>query len=166
MLHLLPRVVQSLGELLYVPHDPEASHRVWVVERVGSGGDRKGGLWSSTSSNLQQRFARLFREMAGDVQQVVLVRVAHAAQPLDWNAVAQQLIIRHPRSRPRLRRRLALCFDVDGDLDLSDSLVNLDDLHRAGTGMGLHPAVMRPLVGVVVVVDVAQRSCCRRTGGR
>ena len=151
----LPRVVQSLGELLGVPHDPEASHRVWVVERACSSGDWKGGLRSSTGGNLQQGLTRFFREMAGDVQQVVLIRVAHAFQPLDWNAVTQQLIIRHPRSWRRLQRRPALYFDIHGDLDLPDSLVYLDDLHRAGMGMGLHPAAMRPLVGVVVVVDVA-----------
>ena len=158
----LSQGVQSLGELLYIPHDPEASHRVWVVERVGSSGDRKGGLWSSTSSNLQQGFASLFREMAGDVQQAVLIRLAQAVQPLDWNAVAQQLIIQHSRCWTRLRWYRALRFDEDGDLNLPDSLLYLDDLHRAGTGMGLHSAAMRPLVGVVVVVDVAQRHAVAR----
>ena len=137
-------------------HDPEASHCVGVVEWIGSDGDKKRGLRNFTGSNLQQSLARFFGEMAGDIQQTVFIRIADPAHPLEWNAVAKQLIVQHTCRWTRLRRRLALYFDVYGNLNLPDSLVDLDDLHCAGTGMRLQLASLRPPVCLVVVVDVAE----------
>ena len=56
----------------------------------------------------------------------------------------------------RFRRRRDGSLHVHGHRDFLDDLAQLDQLGRAGGGVGLQLATLRPPVGIVVTPDVAQ----------
>ena len=99
---------------------------------------------------------------AGEVQHTVFICSTNVVEPLYRHAVAQQLIVRYQSERRRLRRRLLGDFDVPGDCDLLDGLTYLHELRGASARMCLQFTALRPLVLVLVVVDVAHRHIVAR----
>ena len=92
--------------------------------------------------------------MVGKIEQAVVVGAAHIGQPLGRDTVVQQFFI---GDVGKGERSGLLHLHVDGDLDLLDRLAHFDQLGRAGPGVGLQPALPRPAVGAVVVIDVAEQ---------
>ncbi len=89
------------------------------------------------------------------------------------HAVAEQFVVGRCRRTAAcfggLRRRFGL--HVDRDDDLLHRLANLDQLRRARLRMRLQLAPLGPVVGLVVVIDVAEQqariaSCGRSAGCR
>ena len=132
---------------------------------VGIRPDRLRSTRSAPGRQLQQRLGRLVGEVFDELEQAVLVGGAHVGQPVCRNAEGEQLLVGDAGQGRRAVRGILLYLHVDGDLDLFDGLAHLHELGRAGTGMGLQPAALRPVVGLVVVVDVAEQQAGLRAVG-
>jgi hypothetical protein len=94
--------------------------------------------------------------MLGELEQPVLVDGPHGAKPVFRHAIGEQDVVRVVRKQRRLdvhhrRRRLGI------ERHFLDSLPDLDQLCRAGARMPLDPPPLRPRIGLVVMIDVAQQ---------
>ena len=150
----LPGVVEGAFQLFDVVHDAEAAAGVRMLERVGLG---RGMAWKrrrSAGSQFQQRLGGLVWQMVGKIEEAVVVGAAYIGQPLGRYTVVQQFFIGNVGKGERSG---LLYLHVDRDLDLLDRLAHFDQLGRAGPGVGLQPALPRPAVGAVVVIDVAEQ---------
>ena len=100
--------------------------------------------------------------MAGQRKHGILGGIAHVAQPLARHPVAQQTILGDIGKQSRLRRRRALLLHVLRDDNLTHRLADFHKLRRASLRVGFQPPPLRPLVGFVVVIDVAQQEAAPR----
>ena len=159
---LLPREIEGALQLLDVRHHAEAALGIGMIERIRR---RHGGLRHArlaTGRQFQQRLRRLGGQMVGQGQQRVLGRLPDIGEPLGGHAVAEQFVIgrlgenaassRRPASAPRQFR-----LHIDRDDDLLHRLADLDQLRGARLRMRLQLAPFRPVVGLVVVIDVAEQ---------
>ena len=108
----------------------------------------------SAGSQFQQRLRGLVWQMVGKIEEAVVVCAAHIGQPLGRYTVVQQFFIGNVGKGEWSG---LLYLHVDRDLDLLDRLAHFDQLGRAGPGVGLQPALPRPAVGGIVVIDVAEQ---------
>ena len=156
---LFPRIVQGALQLLQIVHDAEAAAGVRVLEWVGVGSDAARKRRRPTRRKLKERLRRLKRQVIRKLKQAILIGAAYIGQPLGGNAVGQQLVVGNvvKGEWPGL-----LYLHVDRDLDLLDRLAHFDKLGRARSGMRLQPPALRPAVGAVVVVDVAEQQAILR----
>ena len=124
-----------------------------------SNGSIWGGVWLGSGGvppvgKLQQRLRGLVWQMVGKIEDAVVVGAADVGQPLGRDTVVQQFFIGNVGKGERSG---LLYLHVDRDLDLLDRLAHFDQLGRAGPGVGLQPPLLRPAVGGVVVIDVAEQ---------
>ena len=133
--------------------------------RRNRGGLRHAGL--AAGRQFQQRLGRLRRQVVGQDQQRVLGRLLDVAEPLRRHAVAEQFVVglvgeQRRFLRGRRRRQGQFRLHIDRDDDLLDGLADFDQLRGARFGMRLQLAAFRPVIGLVVVIDVAEQ----KAGGR
>ena len=146
-------------QLLDIGHHAEAPLRVGMVERVRRRRPAHGTRGVAARRELQQRLGGLGRQVIGQVEQRVLGGLTHVGQPLRRHAVAEQ------RRRRRCRRTAAAWLAAAaasprtyvGTTISSHPLADLHELRRAGLRVRLQLAPLGPVVGVVVVVDVAEQ---------
>ena len=100
--------------------------------------------------------------MVGQGQQRVLICLFNVVEPLGGHAVAEQFIIGHSGEKKllfgdmfRLRGKFGL--HVNRDNDLLHRLANLDQLRSARFGMRLQFPPFRPVISIVVVVNVTKQ---------
>ena len=169
---LLPGIVERPLKGLDVRHHPEATLCVRVGERIGACGGRRTRRRGATGGELQQCLGRFGRQVIGDVEQRILRRRPHVAQPLDRHAVTQQVVVRRTGEDrgPRRLSRARYCgyvrcrhvhVDVPRHLDLTHRLADLHELRRPGRRMPLQPPPLGPLIRRVVMVHVAEQEARR-----
>ncbi|KFB73003.1 MAG: hypothetical protein AW09_001778 [Candidatus Accumulibacter phosphatis] len=110
----------------------------------------------------QQGLGRLGRQVVGQGQQRVLGRVPDVVQPLGGHAVGQQFLVAatgEQRFQQRGGRRCERQFrlHIHGNEHLPHRLADFDPLRGAGPWVGFQPAPFRPVIGPVMVVDVAEQ---------
>lgn len=106
----------------------------------------------------KQGFGRLTGQVVGQFQQRILVGSLHIGQPPLRHAIGQQLGVTIFREQFRLlpRGRPAV-LDVLRNEDLLDTLADLDKLRCAGGRVHFQLAPLGPLIGLVVVIDIAEQ---------
>src|SRR3546814_9826187 len=116
-----------------------------------------------SSDLFEQGFRRLARQMLRQCQQAVLVSELYIGQPLRRHSVTEQLGLGSVRKQRRLsdkkrryRRRLANLDDLRNH-DLLNALANLHQLRRAGCGVRLQLSPLGHVIGLVVMIDVAEQ---------
>ena len=123
---------------------------------------RLGGC--SASRQIDDRLSSLTGEVGGDHQQHVIVRRPDIRDPLGRHAVAEQISLREVGERPLgLRRGRKFRWDMQWDLDLANGFADLDDLGSTSDGMGFDLAARGPVVGGIVMVDVAEHHAALNT---
>ncbi len=154
----LPGVVQRPSQLFGAGEHTEAALSIGVLVGIALvwlpylrlGGRGAGG-------QIDDRFGSLTGEVGGDHQQHVVVRRADIRNPLGRNPVTEQVGFRKVGERSLgLRSGGWFGGDVEGDLDLANRFPDFDDLGGAGNGVGFDLAPRGPVVGRVVMVDVAE----------
>ena len=162
---LLPGRIEGLFQLLDAGDYTEAALCVGVLERRQRRWWHLGHRRLAAGGQLQQRLRSLRRQVVGQNKQAVLVGLAHVVEPLRRDAVAQQLVVltireqRAPGLRlpHRGRRRFRFRLRVGRDYDLADRLADLHELRRSGLRVRFELASFGPVVGLVVVIHVAQQ---------
>ena len=127
-----------------------------MIKRIGGGNNGRDHRRRSANRQLKQRLRRFTRQVISQPQQAILVGLANLLQPFLRHAVTQQIAIGDLREKRRLGRSLLLPFHVDGNRDFLNRLPHFNQLGSAGLGMGFQPAPLRPLIGVIVMIDVTQ----------
>src|SRR3546814_17436475 len=101
----------------------------------------------------------------------VLVSELYIGQPLRRHSVTEQLGLGSVRKQRRLsdkkrryRRRLVNLDDLRNH-DLLNALANLHQLRRAGCGVRLQLSPLGPVIGLVVMIDVAEQQAGFRQVG-
>lgn len=99
--------------------------------------------------------------MVGEVEEGLLGGLADVGDPFGRDAIAEEFAFRKVLEEGGSLRGLGtfgggLGFDVFGDEDFFDAFADFDDLGGTGGGVGFDFAAFGPLVGFVVVVDVAE----------
>jgi hypothetical protein len=95
--------------------------------------------------------------VGGDHQQHVVISCADIRNPLGGNAVAEQVSLREVGERPLgLGSGRRFSGDEEGDLDLANRFADLNDLGGTSDGMSFDLAPRSPVVGGIVMVDVAE----------
>ena len=169
---LLPGEIQRPLQRLHVRHYPEAALRVRMRERIGARDGRRGPVRRAAGRKLQQRLGCLRRQVIREVEQSVLRRRPHVAQPLGRHAMAQQVVVRrvpenrHPRrhgsaSRRALAGRRDIHLHIPRHPNLTHRLADLDELRRPRRGMPFHSPTLGPLIRRVVMVHVAEQEARR-----
>ena len=95
--------------------------------------------------------------MVGDAQHAVLVGSPDIRHPFYRHTVTQQLVLWDVGEKLRPWRSSMFGFNVFWDSDLLDNFPKLYRLGGAGGWMGLQISAFHPLIGFIVVADVAQR---------
>jgi len=154
---LVPREFEGALQFLHVAHETEPALGVGVGEGVGgNGGDRYNR--GNTRSQAEQGFGSLGREVSGQIEERVFGGLADFGEPFGRDAVAQDLGVRHMDEQG--------CFEGDGlrrrihiarDSDLLNDLTDFDELGRSRFGVSFEFAAFRPMIGVVVMADIAEQ---------
>ena len=113
-----------------------------------------------------KRLGGLGRKSVGQGQETVLIGLAHVGQPLRRHAVGQQVVIGQARKQRRLGRHRLRSLHIRRDENLLNRFTDLDQLSRTRARMRFESPALRPVVGLVVMIDVAKqeavpRSCAR-----
>jgi hypothetical protein len=153
-----PGVIQRPGQFFGAGEHPEAALGVGVV--VGIALIRRPQLrfrGRGAGGEIEDRLGGLTGQVGGDHQQQSVVGGAHVGDPLGGHAVAEQLGFRELGEGP-LRGRGCRCFGGGdwGELDLANRFPDHDELGGAGDGMGFELAPRGPVVGAIVMVDIAE----------
>jgi hypothetical protein len=90
-------------------------------------------------------------------QQAILVHSLYIGKPFYGNAVPQQFPIGHFLKEGPLDGLGVRYLYLPGNGDLLDSLPYLHQLSCAGLGVGLKLAAFGPVIGLVVMIDVAEQ---------
>lgn len=90
---LIPGIVQRLLERLDIRHQAEASLRIRVSERIGAR-RRLTNHRPAAGCQLKQCFGSFGGQMAGEIQQALLIDVTDGIQPVRWHAIAEQFLVR------------------------------------------------------------------------
>src|SRR5665213_18869 len=159
---LVPGIVERALQFPDVGHHAKAALCVGMCERIGPNRDRLHGLWRYARGQIEQRLGRLAGEVVRQFQQSVLGGAADIGQPFRRYTIPKELVIRQAGEQRRLRRRPPgdrhpRRLDVSGDDDLLYRLPNFDELRRAGFRMRFELPPLPPLVGAVVVTDIAKQ---------
>jgi hypothetical protein len=153
----LPRVVERPFQLLDIGQDPEAALRIGMGKRVDR--RRRRPFRRRPGREIEERLSRLLWQMAGDIEQRMLVRGPHGAEPLERHAITKQCLVGDASEQQRLRHR-GLGRRQRNGRGL-DSLRQFDELRRAGHRMPLDLAPLGPGIGGVVMPDKAQHEARR-----
>ena len=163
---LLPGELERSLQLLDVRDGAEASLGVGMLESLWSDDLRGHGHLNRDAGasrrlpshcETQQSLGRLAGKVVRKVKDAVLGGRPHVVEPFNGNAVFKKALGRDLGEEHRLGRSRPLLLHVDGDDDLLDGLADLHQLGSAGLRMRLQPAPLGPLIGPVVVIDVAEQ---------
>lgn len=163
---LLPGELERSLQLLDVRDGAEASLGVGMLESnrldrsiertlLDRGNHALGRLPSHRET--QQGLGRLAGKVVRKVKDAVFGGRPHVVEPFNGNAVFKKALGRDLGEERRLGQSRPLLLHVDGDDHLLDGLANLHQLRSAGLRMRLQPAPLGPLIGLVVVIDVAEQ---------
>ncbi|MNL09874.1 hypothetical protein D3C87_1306520 [compost metagenome] len=160
---LIPRVLQSAGQLVHIGHDAEAALCVRMQEWISSLVRNLRQRRLTTRRQFEQGFGRFAGQVVGQFKQRILIRSLYIGQPFLRHAIGQQLCVAVfcEEFRFFLRGRRAF-FDVLWNEDFFNTLANFDELGCAGGRMHFKLASLGPLIGPVVMIDIAQQQAARR----
>ena len=89
-----PGIFEGARQFFHVAHDAEAAQSIGMVEGIGNGGRRRGGLRRAAYGQFEQRFGSFRGQVVGQFEDIVLGGSAHIRQPFGRDAIAEQFVIR------------------------------------------------------------------------
>ena len=95
--------------------------------------------------------------MVGQREQRVLVGGADVGQPFGWDAVAQQRVVAEVREKAGFGRGRDFFLHVKRHDNFANGLADFHELRSSSRRVYFQFSPLGPMVGVVVVIDVAEQ---------